>query len=188
MQKLSKVLKNESEIEKPPVIIFDNDDIKIIGDGDNNSILQKDKIYILPYLLYNNCILLKEVEIKTFKTRLKNDSRYVNVNKFVKVFDTEVKDNENLNDACRRLLYNDMGILLSSMVDINFETPLFFDDKNTAMNYLVLLKLNDSQYQTTMKEKNDMVIKSLNLIDIDIFIPIDIQTKYLIERLKNIIN
>jgi len=187
MQKFTKIDKKEQKKTEPKKK-YTGKDFDIIDYNDNDIIISKDKVVILPYIKDDGFILMKYENIPTFHYKYKNTKGYKDVHNFLSVIKGNIEKTESPIQSIRRILTNECGLILSHNYPITIDKKLFKDEKNTSQYYIALIELNYNDFKQgplkiSQNKTEEKVIK-LNIGDIDNIKTFDLVTDYLLLKLK----
>jgi 8-oxo-dGTP pyrophosphatase MutT (NUDIX family) len=182
MDKFSKLnLNNEINLEENS---GKTGSIKIINYKEWDFVEEKDMVAILPYFVDDGYIYLRLEPVPTYQYGYRNDQQYKNMEKFLTVISGKIDDGENPKNTVRRELYEESGVVLNSLVDIELTKPLFLNKGNCAKYYLCLLELRYNDYrQTTPKTDGTKEEKNSKIMKIDVGYLDDIKTHDLMTEL-----
>ena len=125
MQKFTRLKKGEIKEDKnDPKVKYDGY-LKVIEYKDYEFVEEKDMVIILPYLRDESSLVLRHEYVPTYQYHYRNNNDYKNVTNFVTVISGSVEKGETLKNTVRRELYEEAGIVLSSMYDIEIDNSLF---------------------------------------------------------------
>jgi hypothetical protein len=189
MEKFTK-LNTSKKVEPTDNIKYKGKNHNVVVYRDWEFIEQPNMVIILPYIKDEGYILLRHEPIPTFQYFFKDTDNYKNITHFLTVISETVEKDESLKNAVRRGLYEEAGIVLSELYDIDIEKSLFLNKSNTGIYHICLLELNYNDYRVTepktdgsQYEKNSKTIK-ISLGDIDEIRSHDLITDYMLTKLK----
>jgi len=185
MEKFTRIDKKEKK-KIQPESKYVGKDINIIEYDNWDIIIGKDKIAILPYLKDEGFILLRYENIPAYQYKYQKIEKYKNVTNFLNIIKGDINKNETPQQAIRRILVNDCGLILNQNFPITIDKVLFKDEKNTGQYYISLIELNYNDFRQGPLKKSEeekRVIK-LSLGDIDNIKTFDLITDYLFLKLR----
>lgn len=189
MKKFTNLQKNDIKTENPnnTNIKFKGQYINIIDYKNYEIVSESDMVVILPYLVDEAAILLRSEFIPTYQYFYKN---YPNVTNFLTVMSGQVEENEQLKNTVRRELYEESGIVLSSMYDIEIDKSLFLSKGNVARYHVCILELRYNDFKITTpptdgsKEEAKSQTLRINISDIEQLRTHDLITDYMLQKFK----
>lgn len=185
--KLQKGIKKENKNE--PKIKYDGY-LKVIEYKDYEFVDEKDMVIILPYLRDESQIILRHEYVPTYQYHYRNSNDYKSITNFLTVISGSVEVGETLKNAVRRELYEEAGIVLSSMYDIDIEKSLFISKGNCGQYHICLLEMRYNDFKVTRPPGDGSVSESLSrsikisLGDIDEVRTHDLITDYMLNLFK----
>ena len=132
VQKFSNIQKNEHKPEEKSEIIFTGNHLKIVDYKNQEFVLEPHMVIMLPYLRDESHILLRHEYIPTYQYFYKNIDDFKGVTHFLTAISGTVEKGESLNNAIRRELYEETGIILSSGYNIDVQKSLFLNKGNVS--------------------------------------------------------
>lgn len=190
MRKFSKLSKDDKKENKnEPKLKYDGY-LKVIEYKDYEFVEENDMVVILPYLRDESNIILRHEHIPTYQYYYRNSNDYKNITNFLTIMSGTVEKGETLKNAVRRELYEESGIVLSSMFDINIEKSLFINKGNCGKYHICILDIRYNDFKVTrppgdgsVSEKLSRSIK-IGLGDIDSIKTHDLITDYMLTKFK----
>lgn len=183
MEKFTKYQKNKEEIK--PELKYDGY-IKILKYKNHEIVDESNMVIILPYLKEKESILLRIEPIPTYELSFPE----VKTNKFITVISGTMEKGETPEKTIKRELYEEAGIVLSSVKNLNIEEPVSVSKGNKAKYYCCFLELSEGEYKQTIapgdgteSEENSKTI-SVPIKDIDNLNTYDLITKYMLTKIK----
>lgn len=188
MDKFSKIQTYEPEIEDTE--LYNSNHIKIIDYNDSEIIIEKDTVAILPYFIYEGTLLMLSEYLPAYQYKNKNSKEYKQATNYLSVITGSIEEGESIEKAIRRELYEEGGVLLSNVFNIEYSGPFFKSKRHVSQVYMCLLELNVNDYKQTKpptdgskSEKLSKIIK-ISLGDLDDIRTHDLYTQNLILMLK----
>lgn len=190
MEKFTKIINKPIEIIKD-FTIFKGNKINVFQNKETEWIKTNDKVFILPYIVSENCFLLRNEPVTPYISKNKNTKTK---SLYLTAIGGNMLNNETSQQTLKRKLYDDCGILLSDMYDIKIEGPFFYSKISEDQYYISILVLNPNDYRTTFTQvpqteydKQSMLLK-IKINDINNILITDLYTTYMLEKLKNTLN
>ena len=184
MEKFTKSIRKKSKdkIEEP--IIFENEWMKITNFEDNIIIEQSATVVCIPYIIEYNQFIVRHEYIPAFK-KLEGDDYYLTC------VAGSVEVGETNEQALKRELEEEAGIVLRDGYQFEFERPLFSSKASTAQFHYCIVPLTENDYHeistpTGDGSYNESISKSVK-VDVKYINhvkPSDLITELLISRLK----
>ena len=190
MNKFSKVLKGEVKINKDESEIKYNGYLKIIGYKDYEFVKEDDVVVVLPYLVDEASILLRSEYVPTYQYFYKNYNEYKHITNFLTVISGTVKTGESLKNTVRRELYEEAGVVLSSLYDFDIEKSIFMTKGNVGRYHVCILELRYNDFKVTTPPTDGTKIEKLSqtlkigLGDLDELRTHDLITEYMLTKFK----
>jgi len=97
-------------------------------------------VVILPYLRDDGFILLRHEYVPTYQYFYRDSNDYKNITNFLTVVTGQIEQNESLENCVRRELYEETGIVLSSLYKVEIDKHLFLSKGNVAQYHTCLLE------------------------------------------------
>jgi 8-oxo-dGTP pyrophosphatase MutT (NUDIX family) len=190
MDKFSNLNQKNTE-ETGEKYLLDNKFLKVVEYDDYTFVKESDMVVILPYFKDEGYIYLRSEYIPTYKYRYQNDPVWNKYTNFLTIISGTIEKGETPEQTVRRELYEESGIVLSSMYQIIVDKGLFVSKGNTAKYFPCLLELRYNDYRLTQpktdgseSEKKSKMLK-INLGYIDELLVQDTITQLLLNKLKS---
>lgn len=191
MDKFSNIEKGEKKaIDSDIKIKYKGEQFDVIEYKDWEFVKEKDMVVILPYLRDEASILLRHEWIPTYQYHYKNSNEYKNVTHFLTTLSGTVENGESLENTVRRELYEEAGIVLSNMYDIEIEKHLFQTKGNVGQYHICFVELRYNDFRLTPPKGDGSLGESLSntikisLGDIDELRTHDLITEYILTKFK----
>lgn len=191
MNKFSKVLKGEVKINKEETELkYDGTYLKVVGYNQSEFVKEDDVVVILPYLVDEASILMRSEYVATYQYFYKNYNEYKHITNFLTIISGTVKTGESLKNTVRRELYEEAGVVLSSMYDFDIEKSMFMTKGNVSRYHVCILELRYNDFKVTTPPtdgtKSEKLSKTLKigLGDLDELRTHDLITEYMLTKFK----
>jgi 8-oxo-dGTP pyrophosphatase MutT (NUDIX family) len=188
MQKFTTALKSK-KVEEKPVITHEDGVLKVMHYKDWTITSEKDMIIVLPYFPEEGYILLRSEYIPTYQWSYRE--MYKNTDNFLTILSGGIEEGETPENAIRRELIEESGLIISNMTQIEIDSPLHISKGSLTKYYPCLLELRYNDFKQTaavgdgsLSEKLSNTIK-VSIADIDDLICHDLITQYMLLKLKN---
>lgn len=189
MEKFSKLGKNTKEDKNAPKIKYDGY-LKVIEYKDYEFVDEKDMVIVLPYLKDESALVLRHEYVPTYQYHYRNSNDYKSITNFLTVLSGSVEKGETLKNTVRRELYEESGIILSTMYDFDIEKSLFVSKGNSGQYHICILELGYNDYKVTTPptdgSKSEQLSKTvtISLGDLDELRTHDLITEYILTKFK----
>lgn len=193
MDKFTQAIKKEAPLKKQGANdVFTGDFINVTKYKEWDVVSHPDSIIVLPYMKQEGFILLRLEPIPTYEFRYKSEEHpeFKNTSTYLTTISGVVEPGETPEKAIRRELYEEAGLILSSMYQIEIEKNLFMSKGTSAKYYTCLMELDFNDYRFTTPvgdgsklEQMSKTIK-LDLKYLDDIRTFDLITEYMILKLK----
>ena len=184
MEKFSNIKKNKVKREENEDL-FKSDEMSIIKFDDKNIITSVDQIVILPYFKDDGFFLLKYEKLPAFKFKFKDKSEFSDIDYYLTCIKSDYNDEQTPTQNIRRSLYEETGIVLSQMYQIQTDKVFFKQDINVGQYHICLLDINYNDYkQTSLTTTSENRVVKVSLGDIDEIKIYDLITEYMLLKLK----
>lgn len=192
MEKFSRVEKTSLLAPKPTdKQVYDGKYLKVIDNGSGKEwVKSHDKIFVLPYLMYEASVIMNHEQIPSFSHRYNGSSVAVD-SYYLTAVGGSIDGDENPISAMKRELAEEAGLILSDMKDFDVEGPYFPCKESGDRYYLCVMKLNPGEYKFVSTHKdgsgadgNASKPVKVSIGDLNDIIVHDMITKQLIDLLK----
>lgn len=170
--------------------LYQSDLHTIIKHKDWDIVQEKNVVIALPYFKDEGYIIMRSEHIPTYELGYQYDIQMNKFNRFLTVISGRMEPNENPIQTLRRELYEEAGIVLSSMYPLQVEEEYFMSKGNMSKYYPFLLELNYNSYKQVLaptdgskSEKMSSCVR-ISLGDIDEIKVHDLITQYMLLKLK----
>ena len=184
----SKQVKKEEkeDLNKP----YEGEVINIVKYKNWDLIEEKDRAIVLPILKDEGFVLLRSEYIPTFQYKYKDNSELRGVTNFLTCISGGIEENETPEQTIRRELYEEAGVILSNVKQIDIENSLHIDKGNLSKYHICILELNAGDYKTvkaptdgSKEEKLSRTIK-VSIGELDNIKTWDLITEYVLTKMK----
>jgi len=191
-EKFTNIEKTSGTTEAKPDnnIKFKGDYIKIVNYKNYEIVSEPHMVVILPYLRDEGFILLRHEYIPTYQYFYKDNLDYNSITNFLTVVSGTIEKDETLENCVRRELYEETGIVLSNMYQIEMDKHLFLSKGNVAQYHTCLLEIRYNDYKVTQPKSDGSESEALSktikisLGDLDNIKTHDLITEYMITKFK----
>jgi 8-oxo-dGTP pyrophosphatase MutT (NUDIX family) len=189
MDKFSKVQIEPDSLEEEE--LYSSNHIEVIKYKNGEVIKDKDTVAILPYFKYEGSLLMLSEYIQAYQFRNKDTQSLKKVTNYLSVITGSIEEGESVEKTIRRELYEEGGIVLSSLFNIEYTGPFFKSKYHSSHIYFCVLELDVNDYKQTQPpgdgSKSEELSKTMrvSLGDIDNLKVNDIFTQNLLLMLKN---
>lgn len=164
--------------------------LKVVGYKNFEFVSEPHMVVILPYLRDEGFILLRHEYIPTYQYFYKDSIDYKTITNFLTVVTGTVEQGESLENCVRRELYEETGIVLSNMYQIEMDKHLFLSKGNVSQYHTCLVELRYNDYKLVNpksdgSEEEDLskTIK-ISLGDLDDIKTHDLITEYMLTKFR----
>jgi|ERR1035437_240052 ADP-ribose pyrophosphatase YjhB (NUDIX family) len=183
MEKFSKTIKKKIEPVTDEPIIFENEHLKITQYEDWVIVEEPNVVACLPYLIEYKQVIVRQEYVPTFKKADGNEL-------FLTCVAGKIEVGETPEQALRRELEEEAGIVLRDGYQFEFERPLFSCKTTTMQFHFCLVPIVEDDYHEVIAKgdgtKNEAMSKSvkLDIKYLNSLLPSDLITELLITRLR----
>ena len=171
--------------------LYSSNHMEIVKFRDGEVIKENDTVAILPYFKYEGTLLMLSEYIQAYQYRNKQQQSLKQVTNYLSVITGSIEEGESVEKAIRRELYEEGGVILNNLYQIEYLGPFFKTKRHSSQVYLCILELNVNDFKQTRppgdgskSEKLSKTIK-ISLGDIDNLNINDLYTHNLLNILKN---
>ncbi|MCK9446130.1 NUDIX domain-containing protein [bacterium] len=191
MDKFSKVQKVQQgpKVQNQDEYVFSGEYIKVKNINGYECTEMKDSIFVLPYIKDEGMILMRYEQVPSFQHRYK-DTNWRNKTHYITLIGGGIEEGESPTIALKRELYEEAGVVLSDLYQLDIKGPFFMAKSTINQIYFCLMEINYNDYRFTLPptdgsqiEKNSKTIK-ISLGDIDEIVVSDLITQYMLCELK----
>jgi 8-oxo-dGTP pyrophosphatase MutT (NUDIX family) len=191
MDKFSNIQKGmKKEMDSTEKLLYKGDVLSIIGYKDWEFVKEGDMVVVLPYLRDEANIILRHEWIPTYQYHYKDHNDFKRVTHFLTVLTGTVEPGETLQNTIRRELYEEAGIVLSNVYEIEINKHLFLSKGNTSQYHTCIVELRYNDFRLTAPkgdgsygEKISNSVK-ISLGDLDDIRTHDLITEYMLTKFK----
>jgi 8-oxo-dGTP pyrophosphatase MutT (NUDIX family) len=175
----------------PDEEVLYNGHIDIIKYKDTEILKIKDKISVIPYFRDEATFLMRLEYTPAYQYKNRDNINLRKISEYLTVTTGTMEDGETPEQTIRRELYEESGIVLNNLYPFEVEGPFFVDKFSTGQIWTCILELPVNSYRqikppTSNKEKLSKSIR-VSVGDIEQIVNNDLITRYLITKLKKII-
>lgn len=188
MEKFSKYQKRE---DNKPLSneLFKGKTLSIVNYDGWEMTHESDMVIILPYMKDKKSLLLRSEYVPTYRYRHNKDNNKDH-QQFLTCVCGTMENGETPEQTIRRELYEEAGIILSSVKSLDIEDGVHLSKGNLAKYYCCIIEIGNGEYKQTIAPGDGSKAETLSrtieipVKDIDELIPTDIATKYLLTNFK----
>jgi 8-oxo-dGTP pyrophosphatase MutT (NUDIX family) len=187
MEKFSKLKNKVETTERKEKILYEDDHNKIIEFENWSIVNNKDAVICIPFLIEENQIVLRYEYIPTYKYRDNKDY-------FLTVISGTIEQGESIEEALRRELEEEAGIVLKEGFELDGLEPLYISKGSSNKYFPFLVPLNERDYNEvvavgdgSMEEKKSKSVK-VDAKYLGSLKPSDLITDYMLLKLKEYLN
>jgi 8-oxo-dGTP pyrophosphatase MutT (NUDIX family) len=192
MDKFSNLQKNIKKQKKQEENkLYKNDHMEIVEYNDWEFVKGNDVVVILPYFRDESNIILRHEYIPTYQYHYKDNKQYKHITHFLTMLSGTVEPGEDLKTTVRREIYEEAGIVLSNIYEIEFDKHLFLNKGNVSQYHTCILELIYNDYKLTSPKGDGSYSEkvsnsiSVSLGDIDDLKTHDLITEYMLTKFKS---
>ena len=185
-----------TQIEDKPVVpdeisLFNGKFLDIINYKETEILQINDKVAILPYFRDEATFLMRLEYMPAYQYKNKGKSNLKNITNYLTVITGAIEEGETPEKTIRRELYEESGIVLSSLYQFDIEGPYFMQKYSTGQVWVCLLELPVNTYRQIMPptdgSKSEKLSKCIRVSvgDVKNVVNNDLISKYLISKLIN---
>jgi len=186
-----------SNLDKNKDTTKDNDNLKYKGDYLNvvsykeyDIVEEPSMVIIVPYLRDEGYILLRHEFVPTYQYFYKDVDQYKDITHFLTCISGTVEKGEDIKNTVRRELYEEAGVVLSNLYDIEISKSLFLSKGNVAQYHICFMELRYNDYRVTQPKtdgsKEEAVSNTIqvSLGDLDELRTHDLITEYVLTKFR----
>jgi len=170
-------------------VIFNGKHLDVIKYKEVEILQTKDKVAILPYFRDEATFLMRLEYTPAYQYKNRDKSNLKKVTNYLTMITEGIEEGETPEQTVRRGLYEEGGIVLSSMFQFDIEGPFFTDKYSTSQMWICFLEIPANTYRQikpptdgTEHEKLSKNIR-ISIGDVHQIVNNDLITKYLITKL-----
>ena len=187
---IEKTSGNTNVEEQDTDVKYKGDYLKVVGYKNFEFVSEAHMVVILPYLRDEGYILLRHEYVPTYQYFYKDSNEYKTITNFLTVVTGTVEKGESLQNCVRRELYEETGVVLSNLYQIEMDKHLFLSKGNVAQYHTCLLELRYNDFKLvnpksdgTEEEDLSKTIK-ISLGDLDNIKTHDLITEYMLTKFR----
>lgn len=179
--------KEDNSAEKS---LYTGDVLKVVGYKDWEFVKEGDMVVVLPYLRDESSIILRHEWVPTYQYHYKDNNDYKHVTHFLTTLTGTVEPGETLENTVRRELYEEAGIVLSNVYEIEMDKHLFLSKGNVAQYHTCIVELRYNDFRLTAPKGDGSLGESISnsvkisLGDLDELRTHDLITEYILTKFK----
>lgn len=188
-----------TQIKDTPIVteeefLFNGKHLDIISYKDTEILKDKDKIAILPYFRDEATFLMRLEYTPAYQYKNRDKSNLKRITNYLTVITGTIENGETPEQTIRRELYEEGGIVLNNMYPFEVEGPYFLQKYGVGQIWICLLELPVNSYRQikppTDGSKHEKLSRNIKVSvgDVDQIVNNDLISKYLITKLKSIID
>lgn len=187
MDKFSKKIKRKDKLPKENKVLFDNDWIKLTEFEDWTVLEETDTVACIPYLIEYNEFIVRQEVVPSYK--LKNGKDY-----HVTLVAGGIEEDETPEEAMKRELEEEAGIVLRDGYEIEMSKPLFKSKSGSSYFYYCIIPITESDYHEVVAKGDGSVSEKLsksvklNVKHINNVLSSDTITELVLCKLKDYLN
>jgi 8-oxo-dGTP pyrophosphatase MutT (NUDIX family) len=140
-------LKPEEAPKKESNVLYSDKDIEVIKFEDRGIITGQDRVYVLPYFIEKNKIIIRQEYIPAYKYADKEDLH-------LSLVGGGIEKGESAEEALLRELQEEAGVVLRPNFPIEVGKPLFIGKISSCKYYMCILSLTESDYHEVAVDKS----------------------------------
>jgi 8-oxo-dGTP pyrophosphatase MutT (NUDIX family) len=191
MDKFSNIQKGKKkEVQPEEKTLYKGDVINIKGYKEWEFVKENDMVAVIPYLRDESCIILRHEWVPTYQYHYRKHNDYKKVTHFLTTLTGSVEEGESLENTVRRELYEEAGIVLSNMYEIEMDKHLFLSKGNVSQYHTCIVELRYNDFRLSPPKGDGSYGESISnsvkisLGDLDEIKTHDLITEYMITKFK----
>lgn len=191
VKKFSKLdIESEKEQKDTDDVVYNGENIKIVKYKGWDIVSEPHMVVVLPYLRDEGYVLLRHEYIPTYQYYYKDFDNYQNITNFLTCVSGTVEKGESLQNTIRRELYEETGIILSNMYNIEIDKNLFVSKGSCTQYHTCILEMRYNDFRLVQpkndgsSEENKSQTIKISLGDLNNIKTHDLITEYLITKFK----
>lgn len=190
INKFSNLDKNKDTTKKDDNLKYKGDYLNIVSYKEYEIVEEPDMVIIVPYLRDEGYILLRHEFIPTYQYYYKDIDQYKDITNFLTCISGTVEKGEDIKNTIRRELFEEAGVVLSNVYDIEISKTLFLNKGNVARYHICFMELRYNDYRVTQPKtdgsKEEAISKTIqvSLGDLDELRTHDLITEYVLTKFR----
>lgn len=171
--------------------VYNSKYLEIIRYKDIEIIKESDSVAILPYFKDEGTILMLSEYLPAYQYRNKDKQGLKKITNYLSIITGSIEENESIEKAIRRELYEEGGIIIGNIFNIEYKGPFFKTKRHSSYIYTCILELRINDYKQvkpptdgTKSEKLSNIVR-ISLGDINNIKINDLITQNILLSLKN---